>query len=187
MRRADVERRLAERLTKLRTEKGWSLEALAARTDISRASLSRIERGELSPTASLLGRLCTAYGWTLSRLMADVETQPPNFIAAIEQTEWIDPESGYRRKAVSPPAADLRGELVEVYMPPGAAVAFDTSPVAGLEHHLWMLEGALTVEVEGSAFKLRAGDTLRYKLSGPSRFHGTGKRDARYLVAIIQP
>jgi transcriptional regulator with XRE-family HTH domain len=187
LRKEEVDRRIAERLTKLRAEKGWSLEALAERTDISRASLSRIERGELSPTASMLGRLCTAYGWTLSRLMADVETQPPHFIAAIEQAGWSDPESGYRRKAVSPPAAGLRGELVEVHMPPGATVGFDTSPVAGLEHHLWMLEGALTVEVDGSAFKLRAGDTLRYKLSGPSRFHGTGKRDARYLVAIIQP
>ena len=187
LRKEEVDRRIAERLTKLRAEKGWSLEALAERTDISRASLSRIERGELSPTASMLGRLCTAYGWTLSRLMADVETQPPHFIAAIEQTGWSDPESGYRRKAVSPPAAGLRGELVEVHMPPGATVGFDTSPVAGLEHHLWMLEGALTVEVDGSAFKLRAGDTLRYKLSGPSRFHGTGKRDARYLVAIVQP
>src|SRR5579871_1162384 len=65
-----VERRIAARLAALRAEHGWPLEELSERTGISRATLSRIERGELSPTANMLGQLCAAYGWTLSRLIA---------------------------------------------------------------------------------------------------------------------
>jgi len=184
---AEIERRIAQRLARLRAERGWSLDALAERTGISRATLSRLERSELSPTAGMLGKLCTVYGWTLSRLMVEAETQPPNLVPAAEQPEWKDPESGYRRRAVSPPSPGLRGELVEVHMPAGASVSFDASPVAGLEHHLWMLEGSLTLEVEGSVFPLRAGDCLRYVLAGPTRFEGTGKREARYVVAIVHP
>jgi hypothetical protein len=135
----------------------------------------------------MLGKLCTVYGWTLSRLMAEAETRPPNLVPAFEQLEWKDPESGYRRRVVSPPAPGLRGELVEVRMPAGASVSFDASPVAGLEHHLWMLEGSLTLEVEGSRFRLRAGDCLRYVLAGPTRFRGTGARGARYVVAMVHP
>jgi transcriptional regulator with XRE-family HTH domain len=183
----EIEHRIAERLAQLRAERGWSLDALAERTGISRATLSRLERSELSPTAAMLGKLCTVYGWTLSRLMADAESRPPNLVAGAEQPQWKDPESGYRRRAVSPPAPGLRGELVEVHMPAGASVSFDASPIAGLEHHLWMLEGSLTLEVEGSLFRLRAGDCLRYVLSGPTRFQGTGKREARYIVAIVRP
>jgi len=183
----EIESRIARRLAQLRAEKGWSLEALAERTGISRASLSRLERSELSPTAAMLGRLCTAYGWTLSRLMADAEIQPVNLVAASTQSEWMDPESGYRRKVVSPPAPGLRAELVEVHMPAGAAVSFDTSPVPGLEHHLWMLEGSLHLEVEGSLFKLHAGDCLRYVLNGPTHFRGLGRRGARYVVALVHP
>lgn len=183
----EIERRIAQRLARLRAESGWSLDALAERTGISRATLSRLERSELSPTAGMLGKLCTVYGWTLSRLMVEAETQPPNLVPVAEQPEWKDPESGYRRRAVSPPAPGLRGELVEVHMPAGASVSFDASPVAGLEHHLWMLEGSLTLEVEGSVFALRAGDCLRYVLAGPTRFQGTGKREARYVVAIVHP
>lgn len=183
----DIERRIAQRLARLRAERGWSLDALAERTGISRATLSRLERSELSPTAAMLGRLCTVYGWTLSRLMAEAETRPPNLVPAAEQPEWKDPESGYRRRAVSGPAPGLRGELVEVHMPAGASVSFDASPIAGLEHHLLMLEGSLTLEVEGSLFRLRAGDCLRYVLSGPTRFQGTGKREARYVIAIVHP
>ena len=183
----DIERRIAERLARLRAERGWSLDRLAKHTGISRATLSRLERSELSPTAAMLGTLCAVYGWTLSRLMAEAETRPPSLVPAAEQPQWKDPESGYRRRAVSPPAPELRGELVEVHMPAGASVSFDASPIAGLEHHLWMLEGSLTLEVEGSLYRLRAGDCLRYLLAGPTRFHGTGKRQARYLVAVVQP
>lgn len=183
----DVERRIAQRLAQLRAERGWSLETVAARTGISRATLSRLERGELSPTAAMLGSLCALYGWTLSRLMADAETRPPQLVAAHEQLEWTDPDSGYRRRAVSPPSPGLRGEIVEVWMPAGGSVAFDASPVAGLEHHLWMLDGALTLDVDGAVFHLRAGDCVRYVLNGPSRFQNTGRRDARYVVAIVRP
>ena len=184
---ADLETRIARRLARLRAERKWSLEALAERTGISRATLSRLERAELSPTAAMLGKLCTVYGWTLSRFMAEAETRAPNLVAARDQAEWKDPASGYRRRIVSPPASGLRGELVEVRMPPGASVSFDASPVAGLEHHLWMLDGSLTLEVEGSPFWLRAGDCLRYVLAGPTRFQNPGKREARYLVAMVRP
>jgi transcriptional regulator with XRE-family HTH domain len=184
---ADIEPRIARRLARLRAERGWSLEALAERTGISRATLSRIERSELSPTATILGKLCSVYGWTLSRLMAEAETRPASLVPARDQAEWKDPESGYRRRAVSPPGPGLRGELVEVRMPAGASVSFDASPVPGLEHHLWMLEGTLTLEVEGAPFWLRAGDCLRYVLVGPTRFQATGKREARYLIAMVRP
>jgi transcriptional regulator with XRE-family HTH domain len=178
---------IARRLARLRAERGWSLDEIADRTGISRATLSRIERGELSPTAAMLGKLCTAYGWTLSRLMADAETRPPNLVSARQQTEWTDPESGYRRRAVSPPSPNLRGELVEVRLPARATVAFATSPLSGLEHHLWMLSGSLRLDVEGAAFDLHSGDCLRYVLTGATRFRNTGKGEARYLVAIVHP
>ena len=182
-----IERRIAQRLARLRAERGWSLDALSERSGIGRATLSRIERSELSPTATMLGTLCSVYGWTLSRLMTEAETRPANLIRAATQTAWTDPESGYRRRAVSPPASGLRGELVEVRLPAGATVAFDASPVAGLEHHLWMLAGALTLDVEGTRHDLRAGDCLRYVLAGPTRFRCTSARDARYLVAMVHP
>ena len=182
-----MERRIASRLAHLRAEQGWSLEALAERTGISRASLSRLERSELSPTAAMLGKLCTVYGWTLSRLMADVESRPVSFIAASEQPTWKDPESGYSRRIVSPPSPGLRGELVEVRIPARATVSFDTSPLPGLEHHLWMLDGRLHIEAEGADYELRPGACLRYVLNGPTRFEARGKREARYVIAMVHP
>jgi transcriptional regulator with XRE-family HTH domain len=182
-----IERRIASRLSQLRSERGWSLERLAERSGISRATLSRLERGELSPTASMLGRLCATFGWTLSRLMAEAETRAASVIPAAEQARWTDPGTGYQRRMLSPPGPGLRGELVEVRIPAGATVAYEATPVAGLEHHLWLLDGALTLEVEGSSHQLRPGDVVRYILHGGSRFTATGRRQARYVIALVHP
>jgi transcriptional regulator with XRE-family HTH domain len=182
-----VEQRIAASLGSLRAERGWSLEELAERTGISRASLSRIERCELSPTAAMLGKLCSVYGWTLSRLMAEAESKAVSVVPADEQAEWTDPESGYTRRVVSPPMAGCRGELVEVRLPAGAVVAFDAAPIHRLEHHLWMLEGALQLDVEGSRHTVRAGDCLRYILTGASRFECLGRKAARYVIATVHP
>ena len=43
--------RLADRLRELRRERGWSLDDLASRSGISRATLSRMEKADVSSTA----------------------------------------------------------------------------------------------------------------------------------------
>ena len=136
----------------------------------------------------MLGKLCTVYGWTLSRLMAEAETRAPNLVPARDQAEWKDPESGYRRRIVSPPMPGVsRRARGGAHARRRVGLVRDLARSAGLEHHLWMLEGTLTLDVEGSPFWLRAGDCLRYVLAGPTRFKNPGKRGARYVVAMVRP
>ncbi|WP_055587129.1 helix-turn-helix domain-containing protein [Streptacidiphilus griseoplanus] len=182
-----MEARLAGRLAELRTERGWSLEELAHRTEISRSTLSRLERAEISPTASLLGRLCAAYGRTMSQLLAEVESEPPQLVRADRQTVWRDQHSGFTRRSVSPPHPALRGEVVEGVLRPGADIAYDGPPVPGLEQHIWVLEGELEVTAGGGTHRVRAGDCLRFRLWDRSRFHCPGPGPVRYALLIVLP
>jgi len=135
----------------------------------------------------MLNQLCSQYGWTASRLMAEAESGPPTVVRSEEQITWEDPETGYVRRVLSPPHPNLRGELVEVWLPPSAVVSYDTSPLPGLEHHLWMLEGVLSLSLEGVTFRLEKGDCIRYLLSGPSRFEAGSKRAVRYVISMVRP
>src|SRR6476659_2984931 len=108
-----VDARLGARLAELRAERGWTLGELAERSGVSRSTLSRAERAEISPTASLLNRLCAVYGRTMSQLLSEVEVEPVPVMRAADQTVWTDEASGFVRRSVSPPHAGLRGELVE--------------------------------------------------------------------------
>ena len=67
----DVTQRLARRLKSLREERGWSLDALALRSGVSRSNISLIERGQSSPTASVLDKLSAGLGVTLASLFEE--------------------------------------------------------------------------------------------------------------------
>jgi transcriptional regulator with XRE-family HTH domain len=184
---AELESRLAARIAALRLERALSLDDLAALSGISRATLSRIERAEVSPTAAQLGRLAAAFGWTVSRLMAAAEGGAAMLVTAAEQTRWTDPETGFRRRIVSPPGPGLRIEMIEGELPAGAAVSYPGPPVPGMEQHIVMLAGALDFTVEGGTHRIAAGDCLRAVLRGPTRLHAPGPEAARYLIALCPP
>ncbi|MEV0171670.1 XRE family transcriptional regulator [Streptomyces sp. NPDC050803] len=182
-----VDALLGARLAELRTERGWSLGELAERSGISKSTLSRAERAETSPTASLLNRLCAVYGRTMSQLLSEVEAEPARVVRAADQQVWEDRASGFVRRSVSPPHAGLRGELVEGRLAPGADIAYDRPPVPGLEQHLWILEGELDVTDGKTEHHLDTGDCLRMRVWGPTRFRCAGSREARYVLAVVLP
>ncbi|MFG2126757.1 helix-turn-helix domain-containing protein [Streptomyces sp. NPDC048751] len=182
-----VDARLGARLAELRAERGWSLGELAERSGVSRSTLSRAERAEISPTASLLNRLCAVYGRTMSQLLSEVEAEPALLVRAADQQVWEDRDSGFVRRSVSPPHTGLRGELVEGRLVPGADIAYDRPPVPGLEQHIWVLEGALAVTAQDVEHMLGAGDCLRLRVWGPTRFRCAGEGEARYVLAVVLP
>ncbi len=177
---------LAQRLVVLRQARNWSLDEAAEASGLSRATLSRIERSDTSPTARQLGQLCSAFGLTMSRLMGGLDERPAQHIARADQREWTDPETGFHRRQVSPPAAGFATEMIEGRLPAGAVIAYDAPPLAGIEQHIWMLDGELAFTDGDVVHNLSAGDTLRLHLWGRTRFEAVGANGAHYVVIITQ-
>lgn len=184
---SETEQRLAARLAELRVQRGWSLDELATASGISRASLSRIERSETSPTATLLNRLCMVYGLTMSRLLSEVEEGDNLLLTPEQQPVWHDETSGFVRRNLSPPAAHFRAELVEGQLRPAARIDYDAPPVQGLEQHIWLQEGELTVAMDAQRWRLQPGDCLRFHLTGRSSFTAHPVLGARYLLVVCKP
>lgn len=186
---ASLDDRLALRIAAMRVDRGWSLDDLARRTGVSRSTLSRLERAEISPTAALLGKLCAAYGTPLSRLIAEVESDAAaaELLRADDQPVWRDKTTGFVRRSVSPPHPGLRADLIEGVLRPGADIVYDGPPVAGLEHHVWVLEGSVEITLDGSSYTLNAGDCLRFRLWGTSEYRCPGPDPVRYLIAGVMP
>ncbi|OZI75073.1 helix-turn-helix domain-containing protein [Bordetella genomosp. 12] len=177
----DLDHQLAQRLKALRTERGWSLDELARRSQVSRATLSRLENAEVSPTTSVLGRLCATFELTLSRLLRMAEEAFPAHVPLPQQAIWRD--TGFVRRSVSPPARNLAGEVLACELAPGTCIDYDAPPRPGLEHHLVLMQGDLEMTVDGRQHLLAPGDCLRYQLHGASRFRThTG---AHYFLFLL--
>lgn len=184
----DVNARLARRLKSLREERAWSLDALATRSGVSRSNISLIERGQSSPTASVLDKLSAGLGVTLASLFEDPQADgamASPLARVAEQPVWTDPGSGYLRRNVSPPVRSPI-QLVDVRFPAGQRVAYDASARDQEVHQqVWMIDGAMSLTVGDTTWRLEAGDCLAMTLDAPIVFHNPGAREARYLVALV--
>lgn len=180
---------LAARLKAEREARGWSIGDLAARSGVSRAMISKVERNEASPTAALLGRLSGAFGLTLSALLARSESDASGegrLMRTAHQPRWTDPATGYVRRAVSPTGA--LPELVQVELPPGARIDYPASAFTFLRGQcVWVLAGALDF-VEGEmTHRLRRGDCLALGPAMACSFVNPSASAASvYLVALTR-
>ena len=177
---------LAERLRDLRGESGLTLDGLAERTGVSRSMISLIERGESSPTAVVLDKLAAGLGVTLASLFAEKGSSAASPLSRrTDQRVWRDPDSGYMRRNLSAPGFPSPVELVEVILPPGARVAYDTGTRSvGVSQQVWIVEGDITLSVGHETYRLATGDCLSMRVDRPTVFHNPADRPARYLVAL---
>jgi transcriptional regulator with XRE-family HTH domain len=184
----DLDARLGHRLKLERERRGWSLTDLAERSGVSRAMINKVERGEASPTASLLGRLSGAFGLTLSALLARTEMSgTARLVRADDQLRWTDPATGYVRRQVAPaPGSDLPLDLVQVELPAGASVSFPAAAYAFVRQLVWVLSGTLTF-IEGDvAHTLAASDCLELGPPSDCTFRNERTRPCRYAIVILR-
>lgn len=190
----DINERLARRLMQLREELGLSIGDLADRSGVSRAMISKIERAQSSPTATVLNKLAIGLGTLLPNLFgpenyAEPRLQQRDPVASRKaQPEWRDPDTGYMRRTLTPATAGQPLQLSEIHFPPGARVTFENAfgDVKVLQQ-IWLLDGSLELRLGKEIAVLKSGDCMAMTLDRPITFHNPGKKDARYLVAILKP
>jgi transcriptional regulator with XRE-family HTH domain len=182
---ADINTRIAAHVARLRAERGLSLAALAAKCDVSRSMLSLIERGESSPTAVVLEKIATGLGVTLASLFND-PTAPINPVSRrSDRTPWKDPQTGYVRRNISPANFPSPIQIVEVSLPAGARVAYETSLREDDVHQqIWVQEGAIEVSVGRIVHRLAEDDCLAMQLDARTAFHNPSRKRARYVVTL---
>lgn len=183
---SNINAHLASRLRELRIERGLTLDALAERTGVSRSMISLIEREESSPTAVVLDKLAAGLGVTLASLFAEKESAVASPLARrADQRVWRDPDSGYLRRNLSPSGFPSPLELVEVILPAGARVAYDTGRrTVGVSQQIWIVEGEIELGLGDEIHRLFAGDCLCMDIERPTVFRNPSGEQARYLVAL---
>jgi transcriptional regulator with XRE-family HTH domain len=184
----ELDTRLGARIRIERENRGWSLTDLAQRSGVSRAMINKVERGEASPTASLLGRLAGAFGLTLSMLLARTEADHiGRLVRAKEQFCWTDPETGYVRRQIAPaPGSDIPLDVVKVELPAGASVTFPARNYVSVRQVIWVSDGHLTFREGEIVHSLREGDCLELGPPTECTFRNDQTVPCRYLVIVLR-
>ena len=182
----DIDREIAARIARERAARDWSLADLAVRSGVSRSMLNKVERSRSSPTSALLARIATAFGMTLSDLLARAEEgDAPGLVRAKDRPRWTDPGTGYLRTQILPgQASGFPVDLVEVTMPPGQSVTYPASSYAFGHHAVWVLDGRLSLTLGGTPHALDPGDVLEFGPAAECTYANEGTSPCTYAVAV---
>jgi len=179
---------LGAQLKRLRRAGGMTLEALATRSGVSRSMISKIERGESQPTTPVVGRLAEALEVGISTLVgAYPGTQQhatEQVFRAGAQPVFVDAETGFERRSLSPVAEGRGVDVAMNRLPPfglsGVFVAH--SPL--VEEHVVALKGRLRVRLDTRHYDLAPGDALYFRADVSHQFENLGRAACEYLIVI---
>jgi transcriptional regulator with XRE-family HTH domain len=176
--------RVALEVRRRRTERGWTLDAAAARLGVSRRLLVQIEAGGANPSLSSLLSIAAGFGVPLVDLLGEAQTPPITTQADNSSAHvlWTGPAGGEGRLLVA--AGGL--ELWEWTLQPGEERRSDAHR-SGAREALTVTAGTVTIEVAGAEpVTLRRGQSAAFGADVPHRYANDGQRPARFLLAVYE-
>ncbi|NJQ15004.1 helix-turn-helix domain-containing protein [Streptomyces bohaiensis] len=173
---------IAPRLRELRRAAGHTLEAAAARLELSPAHLSRLETGLRQPSLPLLLALARAYGTTVSELLGETPPEEDPVVRgdrqeAVDAGGWRYRQAGGSHRAM---------QALRVHVPPGSQS--DLVRVHPGEEWLYVLEGRLALTLGESSQLLEPGDSAHFDSMTPHRIGAAspGGTDLLFLHTLLQ-
>src|ERR1700716_3531049 len=164
---------VGQRIRDLRRPRAMSLEAVAARTDLSIGFLSQIERGLSSPSLRVLATIADVLGIGIAGLFGAKETAGTGSDAIVTREQqraelnlW---RTGISKQLLSPSGSEGRLNLFPVHMEPGGSTGDESYTHDGEEAGL-VLEGEMKLTVDADSWTLKQGDSFRFASRRPHRF-----------------
>ncbi|MEU2245246.1 MULTISPECIES: helix-turn-helix domain-containing protein [Streptomyces] len=166
---------------------GLTLEQLSAQSSVSRAMLSKVERGEKSPTIGVASKIAHALDASLSDLIGAPAAAASGVAVVMRKSDrpvFRDPETGFERHIVSAAPGAGRAEMVVHHLPAQVSTGLLPAYPPGTEKQLVVLEGALTVAVGGISETLNAGDSLFFQADADHGFANRTNAPCEYIMVI---
>jgi transcriptional regulator with XRE-family HTH domain len=172
----------------VRTERGrrnWTLDDLAGRSGVSKGMLIQVEQARSNPSIATICRLASALGLTVASLVEAPELPSARVVRADEGVVlWTGKDGSVSRLLVGTGTRDPV-ELWDVRLAPGDGYGGTPHP-AGTQELLTVLEGELTLEVDGVTFQVGPGDTAAFVGDRPHGYHNRGSAPLRLTMVVAQ-
>ena len=177
--------RFGARIRGLRREQGLTLEELAGRSGVSRAMISKLERGEKNPTLVVAAKVAEGLGVTLSQLMGVEERREVVVVPRDKRMVMRDPETGFARQLLSPSFGGRGVEFIRNVVPEGSTSGEFPPHRRGVEEYVAVEKGRLRAVLGGEEYLLEEGDALYFEADVAHRFDNAGNGKCSYYLVIV--
>jgi XRE family transcriptional regulator, regulator of sulfur utilization len=183
---AEMARRVAEVLKRLRAERRLSLDDLATRSGVSRAALSQIEGARTNPTLAVLWKIAVGLDVPFHDLLGSGEEKTVRLLRAGNTPPLRSADGRMESRLLSPGGADADTEVYDLRFQPRAVHQSDPHG-KGTTETLVVLTGSLRLIVEGSEYDLGAGDSAFFRADVAHAYENRTAREIRCLNVIRYP
>lgn len=150
---------VGERLQQARRELGLTLDQLGEQSGVSRAMLSKIERGSASPTLALVSRVMEPLGLTLTDLSDGGSATRERIIHEGHAPEIEDEITGVKRETLAPMVSGYGLEVLRFTIPPRRKTGLFRAQRRGVFAVIHVLQGRIRVHEGVRTHEIAEGDT----------------------------
>src|SRR4051794_22659671 len=177
---------VARNVRAARVGAGWSLDALAARADVSKGALVALEGARGNPNLTTLVRIADALGRSVSSLMEDAREEAVVIVDADEVAPlWTGPSGGTARLLLTA-AWPTPVEVWRWRLHPGER--HDSHPHgAGVTETLTVVRGQMLLVLGDTERPLRAGQTTAYAANVAHAYAGAGRGPCELIMTVHLP
>jgi len=181
----DITEVVGHNLKRLRTERNLSLGQLAELSDVSKVMLSQIEKGETNPTINTIWKIANGLKVPYTALLE----QPKREAAVVKKSE-IDmqsDENGHYRVYCYYENTPVRNfELFQIELDAGHSYT-STGHSEKLQEYILVLEGELTLTVDGKTHVLQPDEAISFAASGHHTYTASGDKTLKAVVINFYP
>ncbi|WP_179382239.1 XRE family transcriptional regulator [Streptomyces sp. SA15] len=177
---------LARNVKRWRTERGFTLDSLAARAGVSRGMLIQIEQARTNPSLGTVVKIGDALGISITTLL-DYEQGPKVRVVPAEQVVrlWHTDAGSYSRLLAGTEAPGPL-EMWDWRLMPGESSGSDPHP-AGTVEIVHVTVGELTLTVEGVEYRVPAGASATFEANAAHTYANQGDVPMEMMLTVSVP
>ncbi|MFF4699446.1 helix-turn-helix domain-containing protein [Streptomyces chattanoogensis] len=177
---------LARNLKHWRTERGYTLDALAARAGVSRGMIIQIEQARTNPSVGTTVKIADALGVSITTLL-DYEQGPQvRIVAPDEAVQLWSTEAGSHTTLLVGVEAPGPFELWDWRLVPGDRSVSDPHPPGTVEL-IHVRSGTLTLIVDGEEYEVPAGASATFEAKVAHGYRNDGDEPVAMTMSVIIP
>jgi transcriptional regulator with XRE-family HTH domain len=182
---------IGKKIQKIRKDKGLSLDELAERSSLAKATLSKIENGRTSGTMKTHLKIAQGLGISLGELYLEIEREEREDLAFAPSAEEVEVKSySFDEKSyftILTTGNILKNKMLPVVytIEPGGSTISQVRPAEekplGSERLIFVLKGEVEAVINNKQYHITEGSFLYFKAHLPHFFKNMGKDTAKFF------
>ncbi len=169
-------------LSRIRKERGLSLDQVSALTGVSKGMLGQIEKGRKTPSVTVLWKIANGLKVSISALMKSSQTQVT--LLSLTPEEMLTEDGGkYRTGALVPFDTETRFEALKMDLEPGGTHS-STPHAAGVTEYVFVATGSLEMEIEGACHQVGPGQAIVFQGDVGHIYRNRGQEPVNTFIVI---